>query len=283
MPQSKLINRRVVLASRPHGAPLEANFRIEQSPIPEPAEGQVLLRTVYLSLDPYMRGRMSDAPSYAAPVEVGGVIVGGTVCRVEASKNPAYKVGDWVLSFAGWQDYTLSDGSDLTALGESSAHPSYALGIFGMPVSDQRNRDVMSFLQLVPEVIGHNLIVQKVLYVLFCAEGIVDCVSAVAAKGCITFHEWCRVARRSDQSVFASDEHAVIATAPYMQCLAVPGLRQVDLHIDRQSCRVKGFNLHGDTTKFWGGFSGDLDFCCEYVSSASWQADVLCCDCHGIE
>lgn len=119
MPQSKLINRRVVLASRPHGAPLEANFRIEQSPIPEPAEGQVLLRTVYLSLDPYMRGRMSDAPSYAAPVEIGGVIVGGTVCRVEASKNPAYKVGDWVLSFAGWQDYTLSDGSDLTALGES--------------------------------------------------------------------------------------------------------------------------------------------------------------------
>lgn len=133
MPQSKLINRRVVLASRPHGAPLEANFRIEQSPIPEPAEGQVLLRTVYLSLDPYMRGRMSDAPSYAAPVEIGGVIVGGTVCRVEASKNPAYKVGDWVLSFAGWQDYTLSDGSDLTALGESPAHPSYALGIFGMP------------------------------------------------------------------------------------------------------------------------------------------------------
>lgn len=87
MPQSKLINRRVVLASRPHGAPLEANFRIEQSPIPEPAEGQVLLRTVYLSLDPYMRGRMSDAPSYAAPVEIGGVIVGGTVCRVEASKT----------------------------------------------------------------------------------------------------------------------------------------------------------------------------------------------------
>lgn len=128
MPQSKLINRRVVLASRPHGAPLEANFRIEQSPIPEPAEGQVLLRTVYLSLDPYMRGRMSDAPSYAAPVEIGGVIVGGTVCRVEASKNPAYKVGDWVLSFAGWQDYTLSDGSDLTALGESCGASFLCLG-----------------------------------------------------------------------------------------------------------------------------------------------------------
>lgn len=133
MPQSKLINRRVVLASRPQGAPVDADFRIEQSPIPEPAEGQVLLRTVYLSLDPYMRGRMSDAPSYAAPVDVGGVMVGGTVCRVLASKNPAYKVDDWVLSFNGWQDYAVSDGSDLTALGESPAHPSYALGIFGMP------------------------------------------------------------------------------------------------------------------------------------------------------
>ncbi|MCH4881340.1 NADP-dependent oxidoreductase [Pseudomonas sp. TMW22090] len=133
MPQSKQVNRRVVLASRPHGAPVEANFRIEQSPIPQPAEGQVLLRTVYLSLDPYMRGRMSDAPSYAPPVEIGGVMVGGTVCRVLASKNPAYKVGDWVLSFSGWQDYALSDGSDLTRLGDSPTHPSYALGILGMP------------------------------------------------------------------------------------------------------------------------------------------------------
>lgn len=133
MPQSKQINRSVVLASRPHGAPVEANFRIEQDPIPEPAEGQVLLRTIYLSLDPYMRGRMSDAPSYAPPVEVGGVMAGGTVCRVVASKHRAYKVDDWVLSFSGWQDYALSDGSDLTPLGETAAHPSYALGILGMP------------------------------------------------------------------------------------------------------------------------------------------------------
>lgn len=133
MSQSKQINRSVVLVSRPHGAPVEANFLIEQGPIPEPAEGQVLLRTIYLSLDPYMRGRMSDAPSYAPPVEVGGVMVGGTVCRVVASKHHAYKVNDWVLSFSGWQDYALSDGSDLTPLGDSPAQPSYALGIFGMP------------------------------------------------------------------------------------------------------------------------------------------------------
>lgn len=133
MSQSQPSNRRVVLASRPHGAPVEANFRIEQSPIPQPADGQVLLRTVFLSLDPYMRGRMSDAPSYAAPVEVGGVMVGGTVCRVVTSKHPAYKEGDWVLSFNGWQDYAVSDGSDLTPLGVTPTHPSYALGIFGMP------------------------------------------------------------------------------------------------------------------------------------------------------
>lgn len=133
MSQSQPSNRCVVLASRPHGAPVEANFRIEQSPIPQPADGQVLLRTVFLSLDPYMRGRMSDAPSYAAPVEVGGVMVGGTVCRVVTSKHPAYKEGDWVLSFNGWQDYAVSDGSDLTPLGATPTHPSYALGIFGMP------------------------------------------------------------------------------------------------------------------------------------------------------
>ncbi|MBC7750159.1 MAG: NADP-dependent oxidoreductase [Candidatus Saccharibacteria bacterium] len=133
MSQSQQINRRVVLASRPHGAPTEENFRIEEDAIPEPSEGQVLLRTVYLSLDPYMRGRMSNAPSYAPPVEVGGVMVGGTVCRVVSSKHHSYHVGDWVLSFNGWQDYALSDGTGLTALGQSPVNPSYALGLFGMP------------------------------------------------------------------------------------------------------------------------------------------------------
>ncbi|KWR80386.1 NADP-dependent oxidoreductase [Pseudomonas sp. PI1] len=133
MSQSKQFNRSIVLASRPHGAPVQANFRVEQSQLPEPGDGQVLLRTVYLSLDPYMRGRMSDAPSYAPPVEVGGVMVGGTVSRVVASKNPGYRVGDWVLSANGWQDYALSDGAGLTRLGEAPEHPSYALGVFGMP------------------------------------------------------------------------------------------------------------------------------------------------------
>ena len=133
MSQSKAHNRRIVLAKRPQGAPLPENFRMENLPVPEPAEGQMLLRTEYLSLDPYMRGRMSDAPSYADPVKVGDVMVGGTVCRVEASRHPDYRRGEWVLAYSGWQDYALSDGTGLTRLGQNPQHASYALGILGMP------------------------------------------------------------------------------------------------------------------------------------------------------
>jgi NADPH-dependent curcumin reductase CurA len=133
MSQSKTINRQFLLASRPHGAPTPDNFKLEQSPVPAPAAGQVLLRTVYLSLDPYMRGRMSDAPSYAAHVEIGEVMVGGTVSRVEASEHADYKPGDLVLSYSGWQDYALSDGKGLTKLDAKLGKPSYALGVLGMP------------------------------------------------------------------------------------------------------------------------------------------------------
>jgi NADPH-dependent curcumin reductase CurA len=110
-----------------------ATFRLEKAPVPEPAQGQVLLRTEYLSLDPYMRGRMSDAPSYAQPVQVGEVMVGGTVCRVESSRHPDYRKGEWVLAYSGWQDYALSDGTGLTRLGKNPKNASHALGILGMP------------------------------------------------------------------------------------------------------------------------------------------------------
>ena len=133
MSQSTTQNRRWVLASRPHGAPVAENFRLEEQPIPTPAEGQVLLRTVWLSLDPYMRGRMSDAPSYSPPVEIGAVMVGGTVSRVETSRHPDYKEGEWVLGYSGWQEYELSDGKGLVRLGENPSHPSWALGVLGMP------------------------------------------------------------------------------------------------------------------------------------------------------
>ncbi|MBJ6384867.1 NADP-dependent oxidoreductase [Enterobacter cloacae] len=133
MSQSTTQNRRWVLASRPHGAPVADNFRLEEQPIPTPAEGQVLLRTVWLSLDPYMRGRMSDAPSYSPPVEIGAVMVGGTVSRVETSRHPDYKEGEWVLGYSGWQDYELSDGKGLVKLDENPSRPSWSLGVLGMP------------------------------------------------------------------------------------------------------------------------------------------------------
>jgi NADPH-dependent curcumin reductase CurA len=133
MEQKKNINRRIVLASRPKGAPVQENFRIEECAIPTPKEGEVLLRSIYLSLDPYMRGRMSDAPSYAPPVEIDEVMVGGTVCQVEASRNPDYTEGEWVLAYTGWQLYAVSDGTGLTKLGKNPEKPSFALGILGMP------------------------------------------------------------------------------------------------------------------------------------------------------
>ncbi|MBU9541584.1 NADP-dependent oxidoreductase [Burkholderia multivorans] len=133
MSQSKTANRRIVLNSRPVGAPTANDFRLETGDVPTPGAGQVLLRTVWLSLDPYMRGRMSDAPSYAPPVQLGDVMVGGTISRVVSSNLPAFREGDLVVATGGWQDYALSDGSDLIPLGRDFPHPSRALGVLGMP------------------------------------------------------------------------------------------------------------------------------------------------------
>jgi NADPH-dependent curcumin reductase CurA len=125
-------NRGIVLASRPSGAPKPENFRLEETAKPVPSSGQVLLRNLYLSLDPYMRGRMSEGPSYAAPTEIGAVMGGGTVARVETSKMDAFREGDLVVAFGGWQDYALSDGQGLTRIDPDMAHPSHALGVLGM-------------------------------------------------------------------------------------------------------------------------------------------------------
>lgn len=133
MTSSSAINRRIVLADRPAGAPTTENFRLEETKSPIPQQGEVLLRCVYLSLDPYMRGRMSAGPSYAPPVEIGDVMVGGTVCQIEDSQHPDYDIGEWVLAYSGWQDYAISDGAGLVKLGRTPQHPSYALGIMGMP------------------------------------------------------------------------------------------------------------------------------------------------------
>jgi len=130
---SEMTNRRIVLASRPMGAPVASDFRLETEILRSPDEEQMLLRTVYLSLDPYMRGRMSDAPSYAPPVGIGELMVGATVSRVEISNVPAFAVGDWVLSQNGWQEFAITDGKGALNLGARPAKPSYALGVLGMP------------------------------------------------------------------------------------------------------------------------------------------------------
>ncbi|NYT66665.1 NADP-dependent oxidoreductase [Alcaligenaceae bacterium] len=130
---TSISNQRILLRSRPVGAPSPDNFELESIPLPELRDGQFSLRTLYLSLDPYMRGRMSDAPSYAPPVELGDVMVGGTVSTVIASKHPDYQVGDLLVGRTGWQSYAISDGSDLIKLDRNMAQPSLALGVLGMP------------------------------------------------------------------------------------------------------------------------------------------------------
>jgi NADPH-dependent curcumin reductase len=126
-------NRQILLKSRPSGPPSPANFERVESAVPEPGDGQVLLRTLYLSLDPYMRGRMNDTRSYAKPAELGKPMVGGTVSEVVASRNARFGVGDIVLAYAGWQDYALSDGAGLRKLDPEAAPLSTALGVLGMP------------------------------------------------------------------------------------------------------------------------------------------------------
>jgi NADPH-dependent curcumin reductase len=124
-------NKRVLLASRPEGWVSEANFRIEEAPLPEPREGEVLVKNLWLSLDPYMRGRMSAAKSYAKGVEIGEVMVGQTVGEVIESRQPQLKIGDKVLTQLGWQLHGCA--REVTKLPEGKAPLSYYLGIIGMP------------------------------------------------------------------------------------------------------------------------------------------------------
>jgi len=129
MPQ----NRRVLLASRPTGWVSEANFRIEEKPLPVPGEGEVLVKNLWLSLDPYMRGRMNEGKSYAARQEIGEVMIGGTVGEVVESRNPKFAKGDQVLGMLGWQQYGLSDGKGLNKVDASRVPLPAYLGVLGMP------------------------------------------------------------------------------------------------------------------------------------------------------
>ena len=126
-------NKAIVLASRPQGAPVAGNFRLVESETAEPGEGQLLVKHLFMSLDPYMRGRMDDSKSYAASQPVDAVMGGGTVGEVVASKNPRFKVGDHVVGMGGWQQYSLTDGQGLMKVDGSKIPLSAYLGVLGMP------------------------------------------------------------------------------------------------------------------------------------------------------
>jgi NADPH-dependent curcumin reductase CurA len=127
------VNRQVVFVSRPQGEPSESNFAQVEAPAPEPGPGQFLARTIYLSLDPYMRGRMDARESYARPAELGKPMVGGTVGQVVRSNHPGFAEGEFVLGYWGWQEYGVSGGNGVRKLDPAVAPISYALGALGMP------------------------------------------------------------------------------------------------------------------------------------------------------
>ncbi|WP_407353378.1 NADP-dependent oxidoreductase [Luteimonas sp. R10] len=127
-------NTRIVLAARPQGEPTADNFRIERAPVPQPKKGQVLLRNRWLSLDPYMRGRMNAGRSYVAPIEVDALMDGGTVSEVVESLHPDFEPGDLVLADGGWQTHAVADGESLRRkLDPQDAPVTTALGVYGMP------------------------------------------------------------------------------------------------------------------------------------------------------
>ncbi|MFO0991791.1 MAG: NADP-dependent oxidoreductase [Hyphomicrobiales bacterium] len=129
MPQ----NRQILLASRPKGEPTPENFKIVESEIPQAPKNGLMLKTLYLSLDPYMRGRMSEGASYAKPTEIGEVMTGGTVSEVIASTHHGFTTGDIVVGYSGWQAYATSNGEGLRKLDPKLAPISTALGVLGMP------------------------------------------------------------------------------------------------------------------------------------------------------
>ena len=127
------MSREIRLVARPKGFPGEDLFELAETPIPEPGEGQLLIRNAYFSVDPYMRPRMNDVRSYVAPFTLGEPMVGGAVGRVELSRNDRYAEGDWVVHGLGWREWALSDGSGMRRIDSAVAPVSSFLGVLGMP------------------------------------------------------------------------------------------------------------------------------------------------------
>lgn len=128
-----VMNKRIVLASRPKGMPSMDNFRFEEAPLPEPIKGQASVRTLYISVDPYMRGRMNDTKSYVPPFPLNQVIAGGSIGQVVVSRDDSLKAGDIVLGQWGWQQYTVTDAEHLRAVNPKLGPITTALGVLGMP------------------------------------------------------------------------------------------------------------------------------------------------------
>jgi NADPH:quinone reductase len=133
MLMDKLTNRKFTLASRPVGMPKESDFKLVEVPLPPPNAGEVLVRSLYISVDPYMRGRMNDARSYADPVEIGGTMVGGVVGEVVESGHPRFVTGDVVQGEFGWQEYAITNGKGVRKIDPAIAPISTAIGVLGMP------------------------------------------------------------------------------------------------------------------------------------------------------
>ena len=127
------VNRQVKLAARPANYPKESDFDLVESPVPEPGEGEVLVQAIWLSLDPYQRGRMRANHPYATPMALGQVVVGGVVGRIVKSRTPAFTVGEIVDGPLGWQEYAVSDGGNLRRVDPGLGPLSTALGVLGMP------------------------------------------------------------------------------------------------------------------------------------------------------
>src|ERR1700682_3449106 len=128
-----MVNRRITLAARPAGMPKDSDFKLVESPAPEPGLDEFLVRVLHVSVDPYMRGRMNDVKSYAPPVQIGAVMGGGATAKVIASNNRQFQVGDLVEGMFGWQEYAVSNGKGVRKLDPKLAPISTALGVLGMP------------------------------------------------------------------------------------------------------------------------------------------------------
>ena len=130
---SENVSREVRLRTRPVGLPKESDFELAEVAVGAPAENEVLIRNLFMSVDPYMRGRMIDRPSYVPPFQLDEVLAGGSVGRVEQSRNDRFEVGDHVLGMNGWREYFISDGSDVQTVDPELGPVQSYLGVLGMP------------------------------------------------------------------------------------------------------------------------------------------------------